>query len=194
MRKTFEGWDPRLTRMIAQLQTALKWKLCHCGELKSWLSGSVALLGDACHPTLPYQAQGAAMAVEDGLVLGVLLGKLAQKPELLRDSTKQAAIAEVLSLYERLRKSRTAVSVRGAISMQDFFHLADGEELARRDQILGEYSKSREWPRDCKWNWGDATYQQSLLGFDVVKNADEAFDLWRKARHTERLSTHMRLV
>jgi salicylate hydroxylase len=148
----------------------------------SWVRGSVALLGDASHPTLPYQAQGAAMAVEDGLVLGVLLGRLVQCLELRHDCAKQAALHEVLSLYERLRKSRTAVSVRGAISMQDFFHLADGEEQARRDQILRDYNQSRTWPPDCKWNWGDATYQQSLLGFDVVKHAEEEFDLWRKGR------------
>src|ERR1700748_76062 len=40
------------------------------------LQGHTVLLGDACHPTLPYQAQGAAMAVEDGAVLGRLLGLL----------------------------------------------------------------------------------------------------------------------
>jgi salicylate hydroxylase len=76
MRQTFKGWDPQLTRMISLLDTALKWKLCHIEELASWVKGTVALLGDACHPTLPYQVQGAAMAVEDGLALGVLLGKL----------------------------------------------------------------------------------------------------------------------
>lgn len=37
------------------------------------------MLGDSCHPTLPYQAQAAAMAVEDGAVLGESLGLLSQK-------------------------------------------------------------------------------------------------------------------
>ena len=177
MRQTFEGWDPRLTKMIAQLDTALKWKLCHCEELETWVSRSVALLGDACHPTLPYQAQGAAMAVEDGLTIGLLLGKLERSGECTCPKTKQDAIHKALRVYERLRKMRTTINVHGAVSMQDFFHLSNGEEQVRRDEILQEYTRSRAWPKDCKWPWGDAAYQQSLLGFDIDEAANRGFDL-----------------
>ncbi|KAK5690401.1 hypothetical protein LTR97_012269 [Elasticomyces elasticus] len=182
MRETFKDWDPRLTRMIAQLQTALKWKLCHCEELETWVNGSVALLGDACHPTLPYQAQGAAMAVEDGLTLGVLLGRLNECSDMMHDCILREALEGVLTLYEKLRKLRTTVSVKGAVSMQNFFHLADGDAQTYRDQILHDYDLTGAWPADCKWNWGDAVYQRSLLGVDVVKDANEAFDLWTKER------------
>ncbi|KAK5167143.1 uncharacterized protein LTR77_007873 [Saxophila tyrrhenica] len=182
MRQTFEGWDPRLTRMIAQLDTALKWKLCHCEELETWVKGSIALLGDACHPTLPYQAQGAAMAVEDGLVLGVLLGRLQQSPELTQDGTKQQALNQVLALYERLRKARTTINVQGALNMRDFFHLGDGEEQVWRDGIMREYNESGAWPEGCRWNWGDVGYERSLLGFDLVVDAGGQFDRWREGR------------
>lgn len=98
--------------MIAQLQTALKWKLCHHAELKSWIKGSIALMGDSSHPTLPYQAQGAAMAVEDGAVIGTLLGRLQACPDLVAESNRQQAIGEILNIYERLRKQRTTVNVK----------------------------------------------------------------------------------
>lgn len=55
MRALFEGWDPMLTRVISCQSTALKWKLLHFKELDTWCRGVVALLGDASHPTLPYQ-------------------------------------------------------------------------------------------------------------------------------------------
>ncbi|RJE21241.1 FAD binding domain protein [Aspergillus sclerotialis] len=66
MRALFQGWDHRLTALIEKVSSVLKWKICHMKELDTWCKNRTALLGDACHPTLPYQAQGAAMAVEDG--------------------------------------------------------------------------------------------------------------------------------
>jgi salicylate hydroxylase len=58
--------------------------------------------GDACHPMLPYLAQGANSAVEDGAVLGLLLGHVKSKHQL----------PQALSMYERLRKSRGEAIVR----------------------------------------------------------------------------------
>ena len=182
MRQTFEGWDPRLRRMIAELDTALKWKLCHCEELNAWVNGSFALLGDACHPTLPYQAQGAAMAVEDAATLGVLFGRLQrhlnQKPCIV----KSHSIRAVLLMYEKLRKDRTTINVQGAGSMQEFFHLPDGDAQRYRDEILQEYKHTQTWPKDCRWPWGDAEYQSSLLGFDIVEAANEEFERWKLSR------------
>jgi salicylate hydroxylase len=69
-------------------------------ELKTWTKDSGALLGDACHPTLPYQAQGAAMAVEEGAALGILVGSLSQS----RLEDRKAHVPETLQLYEAMRK------------------------------------------------------------------------------------------
>ena len=52
--------------------------------------------GDSCHPMLPYLAQGANSAIEDGAVLGLLLGHLKTKDQ----------VPQALKMYERLRKSR----------------------------------------------------------------------------------------
>jgi 2-polyprenyl-6-methoxyphenol hydroxylase-like FAD-dependent oxidoreductase len=60
------------------------------------------LSGDACHPMLPYLAQGANSAVEDGAVLGLLLGHIKSKDQL----------PKALSMYEALRKSRGEAIVR----------------------------------------------------------------------------------
>lgn len=136
----------------------------------------MALLGDACHPTLPYQAQGAAMAVEDGAVLGQLL-TTAQSRLALPDSATgvRAMITGILNLYETLRKERTETNVLGAVQSRDFYHLCDGNEQMERDKILSKLPES-QWKGYCKWNWGDAKYQQSLLGFDVLSDAARAFN------------------
>ncbi|KAI8663819.1 FAD-binding-3 domain-containing protein [Fusarium keratoplasticum] len=126
MRACFEGWDQRLTRMISCISTVLKWKLCHHEELVTWTKGSVALLGDACHPTLPYQAQGAAMAVEDGAVLGKLLGLLDKSqihdeknhiPEILKlyESLPFDAVGEAIQAFEKWQASQTGSSAEKVV-------------------------------------------------------------------------------
>lgn len=126
MRKLFEGWDPRLQALIAQVNSSLKWKLVSFKALDKWIHGRTALIGDACHPTLPYQAQGAAMAVEDGACVAKLLGLASQEG---------AHVPEVLDLYERLRRDRTTLNVEGATSNRKVYH-AKGEDAVERDRIL----------------------------------------------------------
>lgn len=58
--------------------------------------------GDACHPMLPYLAQGANSSLEDGAVLGLLLGHMRNKSQL----------PQILRLYQSLRKSRGEAIVR----------------------------------------------------------------------------------
>ena len=72
----FKGWDPKLRLILETVKYCLKWKICQIEEIERWTRGYVAVMGDACHSSLPYQGQGAAMALEDGAVLGVLLGAL----------------------------------------------------------------------------------------------------------------------
>lgn len=138
--------------------------------------GSVALLGDACHPTLPYQAQGAAMAVEDGAVLGRLLGLLSNSSNL--GTKADRLVPEILQLYESLRKSRTTVNVKGAAANQHWYHLHDGQEQEMRDSEL----ETTNWGEKTRWNMTDVDYQNDLLGFDVIKECEEAFETWKENR------------
>lgn len=73
--------------------------LCKTNLAYSALDDSILLTdtsGDSCHPMLPYLAQGANSAVEDGAVLGLILGRLRSKDHL----------PKALKMYEDLRKSR----------------------------------------------------------------------------------------
>jgi salicylate hydroxylase len=172
MRDTFTGWDNRLQLLVSCMKTCLKWKLCHMPELETWIRRNVVLLGDACHPSLPYQAQGAAMAVEDGAVLGTLLSKLQDM-----DGCNEH-LAAVLKLYETLRKSRTAVQVQGSINNREMFHMPDGPRQLERDKALSQI----DWERPSVWQWGDPEYVKGLMKFDAIGNANEAFDTWLQAK------------
>lgn len=75
---------------------------------------------------LPYLAQGANSSMEDGAVLGNILGALSNKTEL----------PEALRLYERLRKKRGEAIVRETFAQRHDFHLPDGPEQQARDELF----------------------------------------------------------
>ncbi|KAF5137185.1 FAD-dependent urate hydroxylase [Metarhizium anisopliae] len=58
--------------------------------------GSVCLLGDAGHPMMPHQSQGACMAIEDAAALGILFDR----------NHFGGSIAEALAVYDAVRLPR----------------------------------------------------------------------------------------
>lgn len=93
----FAGWHTDVRAIIAATppDSCLKWGLFDRDPLPTWSKGRVTLLGDACHPMLPFMAQGAAMALEDSTVLARCLAQ-------------DEAIETALVRYEAARLERTA--------------------------------------------------------------------------------------
>ena len=93
----FAGWHPQVTRILQSVDETFIWALFDRAPLPQWSSGRVTLLGDACHPMLPFMAQGAAQALEDGAALTSSLRQRGTRP-----------IQESLGLYETARKPRAS--------------------------------------------------------------------------------------
>ncbi len=89
--------EPHLKAIIAATPPELlfKWALHAREPLDTWIAGSVTLLGDAAHGMLPFMGQGAATAMEDGMVLA----------RCLTDYPK----AEAMARYETARLERTTM-------------------------------------------------------------------------------------
>ncbi|KAL4910566.1 hypothetical protein BDW74DRAFT_184446 [Aspergillus multicolor] len=179
MREAYREWDGRLTKLLSCVSEVTTWKLMHLSELERWTRGPVALLGDACHPTLPYQAQGAAMAVEDGFALGKLLALLQSQLDTV--STDEAPLSlqsrnyipEVLKIYEKIRKARTARTVQAAINNRRVFHISDGIIQTIRDFALGYASVT--WKND--WTWGlFSGRMREMLVHDLAGDCEREFD------------------
>ena len=96
----FRGWHADVHAIIRNIERPFKWALKLREPMPRWSQGRVTLMGDACHPTLPYLGQGAVMALEDAYVLA---GSLAHHPH-----DPAAAFAQ----YEAARRERTAAVVR----------------------------------------------------------------------------------
>ncbi len=95
LRNAFEGWDPRMIQILDACDHVNLWGLFDRPPLERWTDGRAALLGDACHPMLPFMAQGAAMAIEDAFVLA-------------RNITENAdTIPAALNAYAAQRQTRT---------------------------------------------------------------------------------------
>ncbi|KAI2637441.1 FAD/NAD(P)-binding domain-containing protein [Xylaria nigripes] len=143
MRAHFEQWDPRLGKLAAlcDSKSVLKWRLCIRPSLEpTWFhpSGAFTMLGDAVHATLPYLASGAGMALEDGGVLGLCLGRLTDK---LPSSKRKA-----LQVYEACRRERTERVVQRGSYNQWIYHLPDGPEQEERDAKFKLFEQlDKEW-------------------------------------------------
>ena len=78
LKASFDGWHEGVRTLIDAMDpdACYKWALFDRDPMPCWTKGSTALLGDACHPTLPFMAQGAAMAIEDAAVLAQCLERI----------------------------------------------------------------------------------------------------------------------
>jgi len=116
----FRDWHPALRLLIENAETCFRWGLFDREPLPRWSQGRVTLLGDACHPMLPFMAQGAVMAIEDGYTLARCLAVNAAEP------------AAALARYETLRRERTAWVQGMSRANMEFFHNADLANLEER--------------------------------------------------------------
>lgn len=127
----FAGWNALIHEVVDALDTPFRWALVQRDPLPMWTQGRVTLLGDACHPTLPFLAQGAIMAIEDGLILA----------RCIRDSPED--VYNALKTYEALRTERTAAIVRGSEANLHRFH-----NQALADPVKAVQYVEGEWQPD----------------------------------------------
>lgn len=124
----YVGWHPDVQLMVDNIEHHFKWALFLHPTMTRWSHGRITLLGDACHSTLPYLAQGVNMAIEDGLVLARALEAGAQDP------------VTALQRYDRARIERTTRIVDQSSDNLKRFHNA---QLV--DPVQADSYTSVEW-------------------------------------------------
>ncbi|KAH6853737.1 hypothetical protein B0I37DRAFT_14218 [Chaetomium sp. MPI-CAGE-AT-0009] len=116
----FRDFDPKLLRLFhkANKMTMKVWPLLDMETLPTWTSSKLALMGDAAHPCLPYQAQGGAQAIEDAAALAAVLPM----------GTEPVDVPERLELYEKIRHER-------ASCIQKYSRLAGQDWVVGRPRV-----------------------------------------------------------
>ncbi|HUH85375.1 MAG TPA: FAD-dependent monooxygenase [Stellaceae bacterium] len=123
----YEGWHPQVRSIMAAAPETFIWGLFDRLPLPRWSEGRVSLLGDACHPMLPFMAQGAAMAIEDGAALAACLAAGADD------------VPAALRRYEAIRLPRASRLQELSRANKTRFHLPDGPEQLARDVALAAH-------------------------------------------------------
>lgn len=134
----FAGWHEDIHTKISHAPAVTTWALCGRSFLDTWSKGRATLLGDACHPTLPFLAQGAVHTIEDAVVLARCLKKYPDVPDALRR-------------YDEARRPRAHRMVKGAAENTYRFH---NPALAQPD--TAEAFISKEWQSQAisdRYDW-----------------------------------------
>lgn len=171
MKALFEGWDPVLRKFLDQVKRITKWKLMWLDTLPEWANeqGTFLMAGDCCHPMLPYLAQGANSSLEDGAVLGYLLGKVSGEK-------KGEQLPKAARLYQSLRKKRGEDIAKETFKQREDFHMPDGEKQRARDEIFAEAWGKEEPEGDFPSRWTCPRVQRWLYGYDAYKEVEKAFE------------------
>ena len=101
----YAGFHPQARTLLDAVTEVMKSALYVREPMPSWSRGNVTLLGDACHPMVPFMAQGACMAIEDAVVLARAL-----------EGAGRPSVAPALRRYEEARKARTARVQQGSLA------------------------------------------------------------------------------
>jgi salicylate hydroxylase len=137
----FAGWHEPLLARARACEILLRGAVFVRRPLEHWADGRVALLGDAAHAMEPFQAQGAAQAVEDAYVLAACLAA---------DDDPVAALAR----YETIRRERAEELQSSSATAANVFYLPDGEEQRSRDTSYRTLRQSQPYgPRQRIWEY-----------------------------------------
>lgn len=160
MLKVYAGFEPAVLAMISKAdpQSLKVWVLLDMDEMPIWHKDHLALIGDAAHPFLPHQGQGAGAAIEDGATIATVLPL----------GTPREEIPERLRLYDQIRHGR-------ATQIQTFSRLIGSDDLEGKNlNMLGftnfnfghdEFDNSRQKFREYQWAKVEKKYSRMPIAF-----------------------------
>jgi 2-polyprenyl-6-methoxyphenol hydroxylase-like FAD-dependent oxidoreductase len=130
----FTRWAKESKSLLERAEGWRSWSLYSLTSPGHWRDGSIALLGDAAHPVLPFLAQGAALAIEDAVTLAACLAERPHDPP--------AAFRR----YEALRRPR-ATRVQSLSRRYGWLYHLRGPLRIARNLVLERRNEARALPR-----------------------------------------------
>lgn len=167
MRSHFQGWDPRLTKIIDMITSTLKWPLVSGAALSRWVapSNKLLIMGDAAHAMVPYMSEGAAMAVEDAAALAEAIDHAG--------STKE--LSDVLHIWETVRIKRSGQMQEASLINGKLWHFADGPLQRARDEAMRPEVEGKQFVSSPN-QWSDPTTQRWCYGYDAEWEVRQALE------------------
>ena len=128
VRKTYQDAHPVMKTLTDMMDLERRWIIADRDPIRHWGRGRVTLLGDAAHPVLQSFAQGACMAIEDGVVLGELVARAG------------GDLAAAFGRYQKERLLRTARLALESRAIWGFYH-AEGIARDVRNDTCARWSE-----------------------------------------------------
>ncbi|CAJ2513585.1 Uu.00g017040.m01.CDS01 [Anthostomella pinea] len=174
MLNVFADFCPVVQRMLNLVPEGevCEWRLRSYKPLASWTLGGVALVGDACHATLPHLGQGAAMAIEDAAVLAEVVSQVRCGGGGSGSGDDREALSRTLKVYEMLRKERTSRLVELAAFSGRTLQLGEGKAKEERDR---QFEMARQKGQPVPDKWASPEVQHMVYSHDCIKEAQEKF-------------------
>ncbi|KAH9479171.1 FAD-dependent monooxygenase str9 [Psilocybe cubensis] len=142
----YRDWEPEVQALVDCVDKPLRWAIHVVKPLGSYVSGNVAILGDAAHAATPHQGSGAGQAIEDAFILATLLG---------HPLTTRETLTRALGIYDHVRRPFAhKVYQKSRLNGQYFtlntpeidFNSVPDHELLAKLRILGQvFTKNWEW-------------------------------------------------
>lgn len=135
LRARFSDFGGPVGEILSEVSETHLWALFLRPVAQNWQNGRLALLGDAAHPTLPFMAQGACLALEDAWILA-------------RSFEEQNDVTQALAAYETRRRPRAKRVVAAAGANARNFHLRSPMRLAAQMALMAvgpRLSKKYDW-------------------------------------------------
>ncbi|GEL22412.1 monooxygenase [Pseudonocardia sulfidoxydans NBRC 16205] len=160
-------WDSRLTSILKKVEEPVaKWALFAHRRNPVWVDGHVALLGDAAHAMVPFQAQGASQAIEDAHVLARELSVV-----------DKGGIEAALIRYAARRYRRAGLVQEASAQNRNFYQMPDGPEQVARDEKLRNFQGESHISYD--WLWSGSEEPMSS-GYAFANGGQSAIASWQK--------------
>jgi salicylate hydroxylase len=130
----YRGWHPMVRAVVDAVDRdqCFRWALNNREPSLHWSTARCTMLGDAVHATLPYMAQGAAMAIEDAAVLS-------------RALALPGPLAARLRNYEQHRAPRAARVVHESSEMGQLYHISDAARMRQAFHDRNIARSRNEW-------------------------------------------------
>lgn len=148
LRQAFSGFAPEVRRLLSLCENVRLWGLFAHPVAETWSQGNTIIIGDALHPTLPFLAQGANMAIEDAWVLA-------------EEMDRHDDIQDAFTAFGKRRIKRVKRIVAAATANTNIYHMSN--PTMRAAAHLGMSLANRMMPKMMlsRYDW--------LYGHDVTK-------------------------
>ncbi|THU98077.1 salicylate hydroxylase [Dendrothele bispora CBS 962.96] len=145
----FSGWEPEVQTLLDCVENPLQWAIHTIPPMRSFVSGRVAVMGDAAHAMTPHEGSGAGQAIEDAYLLATVLG---------HHRANRNNVHRALAIYDDIRRPAAYHVMEHSRKNGQYFTLhVDGVDFNNSGKPKEQWDNLQRLGRtfEKNWEWGE---------------------------------------